>query len=64
LCNRREAGQYPIGATGVLYFGEMAHHLKRTVGKVVFTTTDLPQRKGAENAEIDENRLVVIANES
>jgi len=24
---------HPIGATGVLYFGEMAHHLKRTGGK-------------------------------
>ena len=33
MSNRREAGRYPIGATGVLYFGEMAHHLKRTGGK-------------------------------
>jgi hypothetical protein len=48
----------------VLCFGETAKYLKLTGGRVVFTTTDLPQRKGAENAEIGENRLVVIANGS
>jgi len=51
-----EAGQYRIGATGVLYSGEMAHHLKRTGGKAVFLTTDLRQRQDAKNAEINENR--------